>query len=212
MTTSSPAIHQKKNLVSVILLTGLLVGALDITAAMVKFYIDTGRGPAPIFKYIASSVFGSTAYSGGWIMVFTGLLFHFIIACSFTIFYYLIYSKINLLSKNEIIARIVYGLFMLLVIYVPIIKLPDTSFNIQVIAGTAIFIIILLLPTIIISGIVYGIFVWAVMNFMVVPMTKISQRPFDFIQSGIQALILICMIGIPLSLIAHRYYSKKVTV
>jgi hypothetical protein len=41
-----------------VFLSGLLVGTLDITAALVQFYIKTGKDPLIVPKYIASAVFG----------------------------------------------------------------------------------------------------------------------------------------------------------
>ena len=165
MTTSSTGVHQKKNLFSTILLTGLLVGILDITAAMIKFYIDTGRGPAPIFKYIASGVFGNEAFAGGTIMIASGVIFHFIIALIFTAILFILYPTISRWIKSKILI-----------------------------------------------GILYGIVIWLVMNRVVLPLSGTpAPKSFDIKQAVIGALILIFMIGIPASIIAHRYYSKKVT-
>jgi hypothetical protein len=60
-----------------------------------------------------------------------------------------------------------------------------------------------------ITGILYGLFVWAIMNLVVVPMSNTSKGSFDLTQAAIAALILIGMIGIPVALIAHHYYKKK---
>jgi hypothetical protein len=60
-----------------------------------------------------------------------------------------------------------------------------------------------------IIGILYGLFIWAIMNLVVVPLSKATQFPFNIKQAVIAALILICMIGIPVALIAHQYYLRK---
>lgn len=62
----------------------------------------------------------------------------------------------------------------------------------------------------IVTGILYGIFIWIVMNRLVVPMSKASVGPFDLKQATIAVLILIGAIGLPLSFIAHQYYVLKV--
>lgn len=165
MTTlfSSATIHKPNKLLSTILLTGLLVGILDITAAIIKFYIDTGRGPAPIFKYIASGVFGAEAFTGGSAMVASGVIFHFIIALIFTAVLFILYPIIYRWIKNKILI-----------------------------------------------GIFYGIVIWLVMNRVVLPLSGTPQpKSFDIKQASIGALILITMIGIPASIIAHRYYRKN---
>lgn len=58
------------------------------------------------------------------------------------------------------------------------------------------------------AGIVYGIFIWVVMNLAVVPLSNISSRPFDVTNAIINVLILIVCIGIPLSYLASRFYKK----
>ena len=60
----------------------------------------------------------------------------------------------------------------------------------------------------ILTGILLGIFVFALMNFIVVPLSSIPPRPLNLINSLINALILICCIGLPLSFIASSYYKK----
>lgn len=60
------------------------------------------------------------------------------------------------------------------------------------------------------TGIVYGLFIWAIMNLVVVPQTKIGHRPFVLKNAAIAAGILIIAIGIPLSYIAYKfYYGRK---
>jgi hypothetical protein len=65
----------------------------------------------------------------------------------------------------------------------------------------------------IISGLLYGIFVWCVMNLVVLPLLQVANIPtkWDSIIRG--ALILMFCIGLPISLIVSRYYllnEKKV--
>ncbi|MBV9986466.1 MAG: hypothetical protein JO301_02230 [Chitinophagaceae bacterium] len=55
----------------------------------------------------------------------------------------------------------------------------------------------------------YGLFVWAVMNLVVVPLSRISRFPSDPKQAAIAAAILICMIGLPLSFIIGGYFDKS---
>lgn len=62
----------------------------------------------------------------------------------------------------------------------------------------------------IITGILYGIFVWSVMNLIVVPLSQVHSRPFDMTNAVINIGILIIAIGIPLSFMANAYYKKKI--
>ena len=143
-------------------LTALLAGALDITAAIIKFYIDTQSGPAPLFKHIASAAFGPEAFTGGKLMMVWGIVFHFMIAFLFTAFLFLAYPKVSRWIRNKFVI-----------------------------------------------GILYGLFTWAVMNLVVVPLSKINKFPAGTKQDIIAALILIFMIGLPVALIAHNYYARK---
>jgi uncharacterized membrane protein YagU involved in acid resistance len=152
----------KKNFWKTILLAGLLVGSLDIIAALVNFYSKTGKDPQIVLKYIASAVVGKEAFAGGTAMSAKGLLFHFLIAFIWTIFFFLIYPKLKILSVNRIV-----------------------------------------------TGIIYGIFIWAIMSQVVVPMSKASVRAFDLKQAIIDVLILIGAIGLPMSFIAYKYYKGK---
>jgi uncharacterized membrane protein YagU involved in acid resistance len=58
-------------------------------------------------------------------------------------------------------------------------------------------------------GFLYGLFIWAVMNLVIVPLSLINKFPSDLKQAIIAELILTFMIGLPVALIAHRYYSRK---
>jgi uncharacterized membrane protein YagU involved in acid resistance len=59
------------------------------------------------------------------------------------------------------------------------------------------------------TGIVYGLVIWVVMNLLVVPQTKIGHRPFVLKNAAIAAGILIIAIGIPLSYFAYRFYYGR---
>ncbi len=59
------------------------------------------------------------------------------------------------------------------------------------------------------SSVGYGLIVWCVMNLIVLPMTKIQVPPFDPVRASMGATILIACIGLPLSVLAHRFYAEK---
>jgi uncharacterized membrane protein YagU involved in acid resistance len=60
----------------------------------------------------------------------------------------------------------------------------------------------------IVTGIIYGIFVWVVMNLIVVPLSNVPHRPFNMANAIINVIILIVCIGIPLSFMANIFYKK----
>ncbi|WP_207514532.1 hypothetical protein [Longitalea luteola] len=153
-----------KPLLKTILWVGLLAGSLDILAACLQAYLVRGTSPAIVLQFIASAAFGKPAFFGGWQMALAGLLFHFIIAYSFTALYFLIYPFIWGLVKHIAIAAIVYG-----------------------------------------------IFIFVVMNLVVLPMTKLPPIPFKWDKAAMAAGILILAIGLPVTFFARRYYRQGET-
>jgi hypothetical protein len=142
-----------------ILLTGLIAGTLDITAAT----LVSGASLVRVLQFVASGAFGrDAAFSGGLWMALYGLLFHYLIAFVWTILYFFIYPKLRILAKNRIV-----------------------------------------------SGLAYGVVVWVGMNLVVLPMTRIPERPFNPQQALIGCVVLMLMIGLPVSILTHRYYSKR---
>ncbi|HZH00159.1 MAG TPA: hypothetical protein VEY32_03705, partial [Flavisolibacter sp.] len=61
----------------------------------------------------------------------------------------------------------------------------------------------------VLTGILYGAFIWAVMNLVVVPLSGIGSRPFNWENALINLLILIVCMGIPLSFMALTFYKRK---
>jgi hypothetical protein len=94
------------NLAARILWVGLLTGGLDAIAAICWNYKIKA---ASIFKFIASGVFGKAAFKGGSGMVLWGLLFHFIIAYSFTIVFYLLYPSFIRILMNKYVTAVVFA-------------------------------------------------------------------------------------------------------
>lgn len=61
----------------------------------------------------------------------------------------------------------------------------------------------------VLTGILYGIFIWAVMAFLVVPLSHTPKGPFNAFNAVKELLILICMIGLPLSFLTGRFIAVK---
>lgn len=57
-------------------------------------------------------------------------------------------------------------------------------------------------------AIVYGIFVWVIMNKIVLPLTRLDPVSFDIMKASVAALILIICIGLPIAIGAKQYYRK----
>ncbi len=144
------------------MLAGFLVGSLDILAAMANFYIQTGKDPVIVLRYIARAVFGKEAAydEANSLMPVWGLLFHFIIAYSWTTLFFLLYLRFKFMSANRVL-----------------------------------------------TGIVYGVFIWVMMTRVIIPLTTLGSSPIVWKQALIAIGILIIAISMPLSFIAYRYYN-----
>lgn len=156
----------KNSLLLKMIQAGLIVGTLDILSAFIYYFLKTGnKNVFVVLKSVASGAFGKEALSGGSKMMVAGLIFHYAIAFSFTVFFFWLFPKVKLASKNLLL-----------------------------------------------TGIIYGLFVWTVMNMLVVPLSQIGPRPFNLSNAIINALILIVCIGIPLAFIASKFYRMKTGV
>ena len=59
------------------------------------------------------------------------------------------------------------------------------------------------------AGMAYGLFVWLMMNFVVVPLTRITTGPIRLTTGTIlMILIHLFVIGVPISYLARRYYTN----
>lgn len=145
-----------------VLTAGLIAGLLDITAACIQFYSNTGKGPAPVLKFVASGIFGKKAFASGNEMLAWGLFFHFLIAVGFAALYLFLFRRWSFVRKNSII-----------------------------------------------SGILYGMVAWSVMNLLVVPFSHVPAQSFVLRKAVISLLIIIFMIGLPIALITQKMEKVK---
>jgi uncharacterized membrane protein YagU involved in acid resistance len=60
-----------------------------------------------------------------------------------------------------------------------------------------------------INALLYGLFVWLVMNFLVLPLTRLPQGPFVFtLNKAIGLAVLMVVFALPISIMADRYYKR----
>lgn len=112
-----------------VLIITLIAGTLDGMAAVIFLAKMNFTG---VFQYIASAVFGKEAFVGGIKMTLFGLLMHYLIAFTFTLFYNLVAQKATFLYHNKILSGIFYGIFawsVMNLIIVPLTKIPHGVFN-----------------------------------------------------------------------------------
>jgi len=115
-----------------ILTAGLIVGTFDAIAASAYSYGFAGATPDKVFRYVASGVFGTDAFTGGLSIAAWGLLFHFIVATGWTTLFYLVYPKVNFFSSFKYISGISYGIFIWVMMYkvvVPLSNVPPVPFH-----------------------------------------------------------------------------------
>lgn len=136
-------------LIRAMIMSGLIVGTLDITMAILQT-LAMGRNPLNMLKFIASGVFGKASFEDGWMYAFLGLLFHYGIALGWTSLFYWTYPKIKLLSKHRILTGVGYGFFVWLMmnqIVLPLSRTPSLTFNwTSAITGIIILILAIGLP------------------------------------------------------------------
>jgi hypothetical protein len=58
------------------------------------------------------------------------------------------------------------------------------------------------------AGIVYGVFIWSVMRFIVLPLSHVKMGPLVLKDAAIAAAILVACIGLPLAFLAKRILKK----
>jgi hypothetical protein len=145
----------------VILLITLLAGSLDLMSAFVHIYINTGKIATWMGKGIASGLLGpKQAFQGGWGINLLGFFCHYLITFLFTLFYFLIYPRWQVLAKNKYV-----------------------------------------------SAVVYGWFVFVVMNFIVLPLSALPYGPMRLSDAIVGLIMLPIVIGLPISIGASRYYK-----
>ncbi len=144
-----------------LLRAGFVAGTLDILAAFTSFYLNTGKNPLVILRYIAGKLIGrERAYAGGAEMPLLGLLMHYLIAFSFTIFFFWLYPRIRFLSRNLIL-----------------------------------------------TSLIFGITAWVIMNLVALPLLVHTPfHPASWVGPVRECLILVFMIGLPVTLFARKLY------
>ena len=139
----------------------LIAGLLDATAGVIVYFIFKGLNPIQVLQFIASGIFGASAFQGGLLMAGAGLVFHFVIAFSFAAAFFVAYPLIGLLRKSPIV-----------------------------------------------TGLLYGLFMWCFMNLLVLPNSAIGATPFTVV-SAIEIIWHMALVGLPMALITDRFYAHK---
>ena len=105
-------INQQRGL-GLVVLGGLIAGALDLTFAFV-FYAPQGATPLRILQFIASGVLGKGSFEMGWASAALGAFCHFFISVCAAGIYYLASLRLPFLTRRVAIAGAIFGVLMFL--------------------------------------------------------------------------------------------------
>src|SRR3954469_18496819 len=94
-----------------IAITGLIVGAMDITSAFI-IAISRGSTVTRLLQFVGSGLIGQKAFQGGSATAALGLGLHFVIAFSLCSVFYGASRRIAFLRRQAAVSGIVYGLIV----------------------------------------------------------------------------------------------------
>ena len=100
---SSPTIRPQASIGQAILTGWVLCGVLDITAACIQAWIQSGRTPAMVLKGVASALWGRAALAGGAGMATIGLVMHFLVALTATLVFYALSRRVAFLRTAPLL-------------------------------------------------------------------------------------------------------------
>ncbi|UYQ91076.1 hypothetical protein MKQ68_13335 [Chitinophaga horti] len=141
-----------------VLKAGLLAGTLDIIAAILVYGYIISHAPAlRILQTVASGVYGSKAFAGGWAMAIQGLLFHYLIAIAWAGVFLLLWQLLPGIRRNWVL-----------------------------------------------TGIGFGVLVWAVMNLLVLPVSGAMPTVLTVKGVLVSMLIVVLCVGLPVAAVFGR--------
>lgn len=117
---------KNSNALKAIVFGGLLAGVLDLTAACVSAYLNSGLSPMIIFQSISAGVLGRASSNGGIASAALGIFLHFVIAFGATVVFYAASRKIKFLTNQAVISGVLYGIAVYW--FMQLIVLPLSAF------------------------------------------------------------------------------------
>src|SRR3954471_10037843 len=94
-----------------IVLTALIVGAMDITSAFIMAW-SRGSTAMRLLQFVASGALGQRAFAGGYATAALGLAFHFVVAFAVVIVFNVARRNFALAREHPVASGIVYGLLI----------------------------------------------------------------------------------------------------
>jgi len=109
-----------------ILTAGLVVGAMDITSAIVLTLLRGGT-IMRLMQFIASGLLGKSAFQGGLATAALGLALHFVIAFGLVTVFYFASLKLAFLRQRPVPSGIAYGLIVFAVMNLIVLPLSAAT-------------------------------------------------------------------------------------
>lgn len=109
---------------------GLAVGVLDITDAVLFWWVRSGVSPTRVLQSVASGLLGAAAFDGGRTTALLGLLFHFLIAFVVAAVYYGASLRLPQLVRRAALCGLLYGAavyFVMTYVVLPLSAFPGRS-------------------------------------------------------------------------------------
>jgi uncharacterized membrane protein YagU involved in acid resistance len=110
----------------------MLAGVFDLTQAFIGFGL-LGAKPFRILQSIAKGIFGARSFQMGWTSAATGLVCHFLIACTAATVYYIASRKMRMLREHAVLFGLLYGEIVFMFMYfvvMPLSRVGPPHFNI----------------------------------------------------------------------------------
>jgi hypothetical protein len=95
-----------------VLAGGLVAGTLDIAYACVFWGLKAGTSPQRIFQSVATGLLGPDSFKGGIATAALGLFFHYFIAISMSVAYYLVARHWAALREKPVSYGAAYGVVL----------------------------------------------------------------------------------------------------
>lgn len=87
----------------------LICGVLDINAAFLNSWLQSGRSPFWVLQAVASALLGRDAFAGGWAVGAFGLGLHFFVAFNAAAVFWLLSRQFPLLLRHAVPAGLLHG-------------------------------------------------------------------------------------------------------
>jgi hypothetical protein len=115
-----------RSAVRAIVVTGLIVGTMDITSAIIITLVRGGT-IMRLMQFIASGLLGRQAFQGAVGIAFLGLALHFVIAFGLVTVFYFASRKLAFLRNYPVPSGIIYGLIVFAVMNLIVLPLSAAA-------------------------------------------------------------------------------------